>query len=241
MVFHILVVFKKFSDKGQENNWSCGLHVYIGLEPWGQDILIPLLDASLLYQDLIKSLMHTTSHRLIFCPPVTLQMRQLFISESCADVLYHRGRPQSHRCGINLASWFDIGTVEFRYANGSLNYDEILNTVEFYLRFVAAIGSGHKLPCEPISMARELGSPRSGFPPATSIPRWFQERTWLENSFIPILTPLLNTFIPDGEIHHILPLPEGILVAMETSDGELCKYIVCPPSEGWKVVRQITE
>lgn len=233
----IQIMLTRLKEQGASINWSCGLHVHIGLEPWGQDILLPLIDAALLYQNSIKSLMHTSAHRLIFCPPVTTEMRQRFISDSCPNALRQRGRPQSHRCGINLAAWFDHGTVEIRYANGSLSYDEILNTIEFCLRFVAAIGAGHMLSCDPIKMAMELDAPVSGFPPPIPAPRWFQERTWLENSLIPVFTPLATNLVQGGEIHHILPVPEGILVAIEKPDGKLCKYIFRPPSAGWELVR----
>lgn len=235
----IEVMLTRLKEQGATANWSCGLHVHIGLEPWGQDIVLPLLDAALLYQNSIQTVMNTSEHRLLFCPPVTQEMRQRFITNPSPEAILHKGRPQSHRCGINLATWFEIHTVEIRYANGSLDYNEMLNTIEFCLRFVAAIGAGHKLPSDPGAMAMELGVAANGFPPAIPPPRWFKERSWLEDLLIPILKSHAADLIQDGEIHHIVPVPEGLLVAIENSDGKLSKYIFRPPADGWEAVRKI--
>ncbi|WP_199616260.1 amidoligase family protein [Paenibacillus alkalitolerans] len=222
---------------GASSNWSCGLHVHIGLEPWGQDIVLPLLDAAVKYQESIQALLNTAEHRLVYCPPVTPEMRERFLADPGPTAFHHRGRPQSHRCGINLAAWFDIRTVEIRYANGSLGYDEVINTIEFCLRFVAAVGAGRELSSDPQQMAAQLGASLDGYPPSVPTPRWFRERTWLEESLIPALQPLAAHHVKDGEIHHVLPVPDGILVSVEDADGKLTEYVLRPPAEGWELVR----
>jgi len=237
----IRVMLSRLQAQGASVNWSCGLHIHIGLEPWGQDIVLPLIDAALSYQHTIQALLQTSPHRLMFCPPVTPDMRKQYITSPGEDAVRHRGRPQSHRCGINTAAWFDIGTVEIRYANGTVDYEEIVRTIELCLRFVAAIGAGRLLPTDPAAMAQALGVSASGYPAQHPPPRWFQERLWLEESLIPAVSRMAAELVPDGEIHHILPVADGILVAIEV-DEKLFKYVLQPPPfVDWKLVRQVIE
>lgn len=234
----IRVMLNRLQEQGATVNWSCGFHVHIGLEPWGQDIVLPLIDAALLYQQAIQEIVSTSEHRLLYCPSLTSEMRNEFVVNPGPKAVRHRGRPQSHRSGINTAAWFDIGTVEIRYANGTMNYEEILNTIELYLRFVAAIGADRKLSRDPHSLTIELEAPVKGYPAPIPPPRWYQERTWLDEAMIPALTTLANELVPDGEIHHVLPVADGILLAIENNEGKLSKYVVQPPAEGWKLIRK---
>ncbi|MFC5652551.1 amidoligase family protein [Paenibacillus solisilvae] len=228
------VMLDRLSEQGAEANWSCGLHVHVGLEPWGQDIILPLLDAALCCQDALRSLLQTSEHRLLFCPPVTPEMRSRYMEQPCADAVHNSGRPQSHRCGINTAAWFDIGTVEIRYANGSLNYDEVLRTAELCLRFVAAVGAGRQLSPDPELLAAQLGAPAGGYPFPASPPQWFKERTWLEEALFPLLAPIAASCVPNGEILHIIPTAEGLLVGIEdTSDGSMSEHKLQLPLTGW--------
>lgn len=120
-----------------------------------------------------------------------------------------------------------------------VDYDEVLNTVELCLRFVAAVGEARMLPSDPRSLALALGAPVVGYPAVLVPPKWFQERMWLEDSLIPALSQLAFKLVPNGEIHHILPVPDGFLVAIEDTEGQLFKYVVQPPTSDWKLVRQI--
>lgn len=237
----IRVMLERLREQGAWVNWSCGLHVHVGLEAWGQEIVLPLLDASLAYHETIQALLRTSPYRTIFCPPVTEELRKRYLDNPSERALLNPGRPQSHRCGINTAAWFDIGTVEIRYANGSLDDAEIMNTIEFCLRFVAAVGEGRKLSTDPRRMANELGAPEDGYPAPLPIPRWYQERLWLEDSLIPAVKQLAGELIEDGEILQIVPVQEGIMVAIEDQEGELFKYVLQPPEAGWSLVRKVTE
>lgn len=233
-------MLKRLRAAGASANWNCGLHVHVSLEPWGQEVIPLFIDASFMYQDAVRGLLHTSEDRLMFCPPVTAEMRDRYMSDPGQDSLRRTGRPQSHRCGINLAAWFDIGTVEIRYANGTLDYQEVINTIEFCLRFVTAIAEGRRLPCDPQQMALELGAPLNGYPQPIPAPRWYRERMWLENALVPILTPIAKGLVQDGEIHHILPGPDGILVAIEANE-EIVKYLFQLPSTGWEAVRRLAD
>ncbi|WP_182914257.1 amidoligase family protein [Paenibacillus sp. 1011MAR3C5] len=237
----IRTMLERLQAQGASVNWSCGLHVHIGLEPWGQGIVPRLLDAALQCQEAIEELLGTSPHRRLFCPPVTAEMKERYAAAPEEDSVRNFGRPQSHRCGINTAAWFDIQTVEIRYANGSLNYEEILATVELCLRFVAAVGEGSTLSSDFKELAVQLSVPIAGYPPPLPPPRWFEERTWLEDSLTPVLTSMAADLVQHGEIHHILPVPEGLLLAVEDRDGHLSKFVIQPPAAEWKVVRQITE
>lgn len=237
----IRIMLDRLLAQGASVNWSCGLHVHVGLEPWGQDIVPRLLDAALQCQKALEKLMNTSPHRQIFCPPVTPEMKERYAAAPEEDSVRNFGRPQSHRCGINTAAWFDIQTVEIRYANGSLAYVEILATVELCLRFVAAVGEGRALSGDFKELAAQLGVPDYGYPPPLPPPRWFEERTWLEDSLVPVLASTAAELVKGGEIHHILPVPDGLLLAIEDRDGGLSKFIIQPPAAKWTVVRQIEE
>jgi len=228
-------MLRRLRAQGATANWSCGLHVHIGLEQWGESVILPFIDAALQYQQALQDLLQTSEHRLIFCPPVTEAMRERYIADPGPAALHNPGRPQSHRCGINLAAWHDIGTVEIRYANGSLDDDEVLNVIELVLRFVAAIGEGRRLPQEPQEMAIALGAPLSGYPPSVLPPRWYKERMWLEETLLPILTPLAAEIVEGGEILNILPTADGIVVGIEDPEGVLGQYVARPSAAGWEL------
>ncbi|WP_177182741.1 amidoligase family protein [Paenibacillus sp. OV219] len=238
----IRIMLERLKAQGASANWSCGLHVHVGLEPWGQDAVLPLLDAALLYQNALEQLLQMSEHRRIYCPRVTKETRDRYVAEPCAESVRHRGRPQSHRSGINTAAWFDIGTVEIRYANGSIEYDEVLNAIELCLRFVAVVGADALLPDnggDPLELAAALGAPASGYPIPTPAPQWHVERMWLEDALIPVLEPLVQELVPGGEVHDILPVADGLKLAIEDTDGKLHKFVIEPPTTGWTVKRQL--
>jgi len=231
----------RLQETGAEANWNCGLHVHVGLGPWGQEAIPRFIEAALLYQEAVKSLLNTSEDRLQYCPPVTQEMYERFISDPGSAALYRKGRPQSHRCGINLAAWYDIGTVEIRYANGSLDYNEVINTVELCLRFVVGVGAACALSPDPRQMAIELGAPLSGYPPPKPAPQWYRERIWLEHALVPVLAPLASSLVPDGEILYILPRPDGIVVTIEDADGDSHKHLLHLPSTGWEATHLTQE
>ncbi|WP_219834035.1 amidoligase family protein [Paenibacillus sp. R14(2021)] len=237
----IRIMLTRLTEQGAQMNWSCGLHVHIGIEPWGEAMVLPIVDAALAHQDALRDLVGMSSDRLIYCLPVTEEMRTAYVRNPGQRALRRKGRPQSHRCGINAAAWYDIGTVEIRYANGSLDYEKIIRTIELYLRFVAAIGEGRELPHASEALAIALGAPLSGYPPAIPTPRWYQERVWLEEALIPIVSGLANELLPGGEIHHILPVSDGIAIEIIDWDGKQINVVCRPPSTDWQILRVETK
>jgi hypothetical protein len=220
---------------GAQANWSCGLHIHVGLEPWGESAVPPLLDAALTCQGALQALFQTAEHRLIYCRPVSPAMRAAFAANAGRPALVHRGRPQSHRCGINTAAWFDIGTVEIRYANASLDYDEAIRTIELCLRFVAAVGAGRQLPQHATALATALGAPTDGYPPPAPAPLWHQERMWLEDLLVPVLDPLVQSKVPGGEIRHVRPTAAGLRVEVEQSGIRTCNFLYRHTPDGWEL------
>lgn len=220
---------------GASANWSCGLHIHVDLAAWGQFAIEPLLAAALRSQAALEALLATSASRRWYCPPVTKEMAAHYAAEPSQEALRRQGRPQSHRCGVNTAAWFDIGTVEIRYANGSLDYGEIVRTAELCLRFVAAAVAGRELPDDPVRLAAELGVPADGYPPAQEAPLWYRERIWLEEALLPILSPLVSRIEPDSEILHVLPVPGGLLVIVERADEGTLRLMARPTETGWEL------
>lgn len=233
----IAVMADRLKQQGASVNWSCGLHVHVGLERYGEAILLPLLDAALHSQHDLQELFDTSPHRMIFCPPVTADRVSRFRMTGDPETLHNSGRPQSHRFGINIRPWFEIGTVEMRYANGSLEAEEICRATELCLRFVAAVGAGSRLPADPQELAEVLGAAAGGYPPRCEPPKWRREQIWLDEMLIPVFAPLVEPLIPGGEIHHLRPEPGGMAVYVEDSSGSLSRLFFRAAACGWELCR----
>lgn len=204
---------------GARSTWSCGLHVHVGLEPWGGDVVAPLVDAALVCQEGLRQLLRTADHRARFCPPVTPAMRDSHARQPGEAALLRPGWPQSRRCGLNLAAWYARGTVEVRYPNASMRSGEVLRAVELCLRLVAAVGRGEVPPAEAQALAVALGAPRTGYPPPQPAPLWYRERRWLEEALLPALGPPALAG-GGGDVLEIRPVSGGALaVVVEDPDG----------------------
>ena len=177
-------------------NWDCGTHVHVGIEPWGEAVLSPLLEAALACQDALRALVQTTGYRMIYAPYLTAEMVRRHAELPGEAALRHCGPPYSQRCGVNAGAWYDKGTVEMRFANGSLAYGEVLRVIRLCLRFVAAVGAGRSLPGEPAALAAALGVPVRGYPPPQAPPLWRQKQLWLEDALLPALAPLALASTP---------------------------------------------
>lgn len=234
----IRTMLERLKQMGCEANWSCGLHVHVDLQPWGEAILLPLMDAALAWQDGFYDLLQTSPHRRLFCPPVTPEMRERLATNPSRDAVRRWGNPESNRCGFNLGAWWDIGTVEIRFANGSLEFAEICRTIELCLRFVTAVGSGELATAETATgaaLATALGAPLTGYPPATPCPPWRWEQLHLDSLLRQILQPLVATRYPQGEILSITPVATGLQVTFELEDDSTVPLIALPTPTGWRL------
>lgn len=235
----IRIMLERLKKMGCEANWSCGLHVHVDLSSWGEAILLPLMDAALTWQEAFYDLLQTSPHRRLYCPPVTPEMREKLAASPSREAVRQWGNPESNRCGVNLGSWWDIETVEFRFANGSLEFEEICRTVELYLRFVTAVGAGRQDETSRsptgAALAEALNAPRGGYPPATPCPPWRWEQLHLATHLRPVLEPLVAARYPTGEILSITPVAKGIMVTMELEDDSNPTLIALPTQTGWRL------
>jgi hypothetical protein len=75
------------------------------------------------------------------------------------------------RYGVNLSSfWNRAGSIEIRFANGSLDYDEIKNTIQLYLEIFSQLQNGKPLSADFLSGLKD--QPRR-FPPPLEVPENF--------------------------------------------------------------------
>mgnify|MGYP001118481828 CR=1 FL=1 len=115
--------------------------------------------------------------------------------------------------------------MEIRFANGSLEYGEVVRTVELCLKFVAAVGRGADLPSDADGLARALDVPRRGYPPPAAAPLWHMERMWLEDLLIPQLADAVEAAVPGGEVLHVRPSPHGLRVVVEGPEERLTEML----------------
>lgn len=213
-------MFEALVRVGGAVNWSCGLHVHVGLDPWGAGILEPLIEAALDTHDALHALFQTAPHRDVFAPPLTAAQRDAWREGPCEAALRHHGNPLSARCGVNVAAWYDFGTVEFRYPNATLVPEEVCRTVELCLRWVAAVGRGESLPTDAHDLVRSLGAPASGYPPPHAEPLWHRHESLLTEVLRPVLQPLIASKVPDAQILFVRPTTEGCFMAKTDRSGQ---------------------
>jgi hypothetical protein len=262
----IRVMLERLKATGARANWSCGLHVHVDLSPWGEAILLPLMDAALAWQDGFYQLLQTAPHRRLYCPPVTIPMREALERAPSRDAVRYRSNPEGNRCGVNLGSWWDIGTVEFRFANGSTDFEEICRTVELCLRFVTEVGAGMSLggtDGEPVgtelgsglesglesglgspidsgrglALAIAVGAPQTGYPAPHPCPVWRWEQLHLDALLRPVLAPLVAEQYPTGQLHTITPTVEGFLVTVELEGEANATLLLSAPPTGYHLIR----
>lgn len=232
------VMFEAIADAGGAVNWSCGLHVHVGLDPWGFDIVGPLVDAALATQAALRELLQTAEHRGVFTPDVTPVLRDAWRADpSDEDALRHRGRPQSSRCGVNVAAWYDFETVEIRFPNATLDPVAAYRTVALCLRWVAAVGAGRSLPSDAEGLAATLEVPRTGYPPPHPEPLWHQREELLTALLTPVLQPMISAEVPGARILFIRPTAEGFCVKTDRGNRDNHRFWFRPHAGGFALER----
>lgn len=221
---------------GGDVNWSCGLHVHVGLDPWGADILLPLIDAALTTQVALRELFQTPSDRLLFAPAVTQAQREAWIATPGEDALNHAGRPQGSRSGVNVAAWYEFETVEIRFPNATMDPDEACRTVELCLRWVAAVGAGRTLPSGASELAAALDVPETGYPPPHPQPLWHKREEQLTELLFPVLQPLVEAEVPGAEILFVRPTPEGLYVKTDLGDRTNHRFMFRASADGFELL-----
>ena len=233
----IIETLARIRSAGGEVNWSCGLHVHVGLEAWGAEVLSPLLAAALRTQTALRELFQTPDHRGLYCPLISEAQRDLWLADPGEDALHHSGRPQGSRSGINVAAWYEFGTVELRFPNASLDPNEVLRTVECCLRWVAAVGAGTMLSADPITLAKTLGVPASGYPRPLPQPLWHLRAELLTEIMAPALQGLIDAVVPNTAILFVRPTAEGLFAKAEVEDRITHGFWFRPTPQGFTLVR----
>lgn len=230
--------FAALREAGGAVNWSCGLHVHVGLEPWGRDVLAPLVDAALATQGALRTLLRTAPHREVFAPDVTPALRDAWrVDPDHDDALRHRGSPLSSRCGVNVAAWYDFETVEIRFGNATLDPDAAYRTVQLCLCWVAAVGADRALPSDPAELAATLGVPRTGYPPPHPEPVWHERERALTELLRPVLQPMIAAEVPGAEILFVRPTAEGLYAKTDRGNRDNHRFWFRPHAGGFALVR----
>lgn len=229
-------MFAALRSAGGAVNWSCGLHVHVGLEPWGADILLPLIEAGLATQDALRNLFQTPPHRRLFTPPLTPAQRDAWRSAPGKEPLRHVGRPQSARCGVNVSAWYDFGTVEIRYPNATLDAEAACRTVELCLRWVAAVGAGVSLPSDAEDLAAALDMPATGYPPPHPEPVWHRREELLTELLVPLLQPMVTVRLPGAQILFVRPTAEGFMAKTDSGHRVNHRFMFRPHAHGFTLL-----
>ncbi len=160
---NLLPVLDNFKAAGSYTNYSCALHIHISLQHWGDRIIPQIIESALHSEKALYEILQSSPYRFVFCEQYTEETLRQF--KTAADnrerylSLISRWEP-FHRYGINLSSFWDrCGTVEIRYANGSLDFDEVRNVVELYLKYIAAIQYSTIRALDGLSLLDKLNIP----------------------------------------------------------------------------------
>lgn len=177
----IEITLNRIRNAGGKVNWSSGVHVHVEIKSWGEKSLILFLEEALNSESAIRDLLDTAHHRYLYNVPTTRRIVNAFIrardTVTRQRALTYGPHPFSQRGGINLHSYWKFGTVEFRFANGSLNYQEVKRVITLYLKYTAAILEKREIPDTPVALAKSLGVPATGYPAPKSAPRWWWNQT----------------------------------------------------------------
>lgn len=229
--------FGHLAAAGMSVNWSCGLHVHVGLQPWGEAILEPMLDAVLRTQDALLKLLRTPKHRMLFAPRLTTAMRDEWKARPRKNALRHDRRPQGARCGINVAAWYDYETVEFRQPNATFDVGAAYYAVELCLRWVAAVGAAADLPADPDALASALGVSHGSAPVPLPEPVWHHREELLNDLLIPVLQPMVEAEVPEARILFVRATREGILAKTDSGRRRNHRFWFHPTSGGFVLAR----
>jgi hypothetical protein len=126
-------------------------------------------------------MLQTATHRYLYNVPTTRRILNAF--EKARDTvgrqraLTYGPRPFSQRGGINLHAFWKHGTIEYRFANGSLAYQEVKRVIALYLKYTAAVIEQRDLPDTPSALAKALSVAPSGYPAPKKAPRWWWNQT----------------------------------------------------------------
>ena len=148
---------------------------HLSLQHWGERIIPRILSSALSSEAALIEIVRPSDYRMFFSRPTTPEMLEAYQQATSSNERYRAVQAEwepFERRGLNLSSyWNRSGSLEIRYANGSLDYQEIRNTVELYLKYLSAIAEGSIDARSGGELAKQLGvDEKAVYPPALPTP-----------------------------------------------------------------------
>jgi hypothetical protein len=123
---------------------DCGLHVHVDIQHFRLGHAKRLLKLGSRFDEVIYSIMDAARYNNHFCRHVTYADEQIDKCYSLDD--FFKLQKNERYSGINFFAFSKHGTVEFRYAKGTANWQTIYSLISMYLRMIAFAGSSLPLP-----------------------------------------------------------------------------------------------
>lgn len=108
-----------------------GLHVHVGAQDLKRTSLIELAQFCRHFSKIIYSFVHPSRIKDEYCRPMQLSDEQLRAKYNIKNKL---GGGDSRYRGCNITSYDKHGTVEFRYSEGTLDYNKICALVDLFIK-----------------------------------------------------------------------------------------------------------
>lgn len=124
----------KLADSGYRVNKSCGLHVHVDSRKLSKTELFNVVTFIQTFDDVIFSLVPRSRKETGYCDTFInfdAQKRENYADNVCT---FFEDISRYH--GFNFKSFFEHGTLEFRYHGGTINYEKIKNWVVLCLAIV---------------------------------------------------------------------------------------------------------
>jgi hypothetical protein len=120
------LVARAAAEAGGTSMASTGIHIHLGVEPWSMDTIYHLIARVSRHEDaLYRVLKINTERRVKYARPLSTAWLRALSRDLPADrdaLLYSFLRDRTpHTHGLDVAPIVRLGTVEFRYFNGSLD------------------------------------------------------------------------------------------------------------------------
>lgn len=138
------------TSKGCKVSKKCGLHVHVGAQAEGVETFRRLVKLYSSAEKLIDKLVSPSrrENNNHYCQPVVVNATLLNQARTVAQVASAVGQDQvrssSRFCKLNLQSFWQHGTVEFRHHQGTVDATRAENWVRFCLRLFLTAKAGEK-------------------------------------------------------------------------------------------------
>jgi len=148
-------IVRKFRENGARIDGTCGIHVHVNLKGVKTRNVFNLVNLFYEYEDLIFESCHVKHRRICYCEKtnadfITCLNAEVPHTKDAFKRIWYATQPD-YRCStdahyhlsryhaLNLHSWFQYGTVEFRLFNSTLHAGRVKAYVQFALALVAKV------------------------------------------------------------------------------------------------------